>query len=120
VGSKRGIAHRELVQLQVARAEAKVQSARAFLHQAMHDVGEGTLRARAMLRLAASNAATESAAAVDLAYEAGGATSIYSKHPLQRHFRDVHVATQHLMVSSTSTILAGRVLLDVESDTSTL
>lgn len=120
LGSKRGIAHRELVQLQVAQAEAKVQSARAFLYQAINDVAEGSLRARALLRLAASHAATESAAAVDLAYEAGGASSIYSEHPLQRHFRDVHVATQHVMVSSTSTILAGRVLLDVESDTGSL
>ncbi|MGZ3422486.1 MAG: acyl-CoA dehydrogenase family protein [Polyangiales bacterium] len=122
VGSKRGIAHRELVQLQIAQAEAKVQSARAFLHQAMAHVEAGSpdLRTRALLRLAASHAATESAAAVDLAYEAGGATSIYSKHPLQRHFRDVHVATQHMMVSSQSTVLAGRILLDLESDTSTL
>ena len=127
LGAKRGIAHRELVQLSVAQAEAKVQAARAFLHQAARDLeaevathGQASLRGRALLRLAACHAATESAAAVDLAYQAGGATSIYAKHPLQRHFRDVHVATQHIMVSPTTTILAGRILLDVESDTSTL
>ena len=127
LGAKRGIAHRELVQLSVAQAEAKVQAARAFLHQAARELeaevearGEASLRARALLRLAACHAATESAAAVDLAYQAGGATSIYAKHPLQRHFRDVHVATQHIMVSPTTTILAGRILLDVESDVSTL
>jgi alkylation response protein AidB-like acyl-CoA dehydrogenase len=126
-GSKRGIAHRELVQLHVAQAEAKLRSARAFLYLSVRDAeneveahGKASLRGRALLRLAASHAATESAAAVDLAYEAGGATSIYAKHPLQRHFRDVHVATQHIMVSSTSKVLAGRILLDVESDVSTL
>jgi hypothetical protein len=31
-----------------------------------------------------------------------------------------HVVTQHLMVSTTATTLAGRVLLGVESDTTTL
>lgn len=121
LGSKRGIAHRELVQLSVAQAEAKVRSARAFLHEAAEAAErDPSLRNRASLRLAAAHATRESAAAVDLAYEAGGATSIYAKHPLQRHYRDVHVATQHVMVSSTATTLAGRILLDLESDTSTL
>lgn len=121
LGSKRGIAHRELVQLTVAQAEAKVRSARAFLHEAaIAAERDPTVQNRALLRLAAAHATKESAAAVDLAYEAGGATSIYSKNPLQRHFRDVHVATQHIMVGSTATTLAGRILLDLESDVSTL
>jgi len=127
LGSKRSIAHRELVQLRVAQAEAKVRGARALLFDAIGELearvaagAEAKLRDRAVARLAASHAASESAAAVDLMYEAGGATSIYASHPLQRHFRDVHVATQHVMVSPTATTLAGRVLLGVESDTSTL
>ena len=70
--------------------------------------------------MAACNAATESAAAVDLVYTAAGGTSIYATSPLQRCFRDVHVATQHVMVASSTATLAGRVLLGVESDTSTL
>jgi alkylation response protein AidB-like acyl-CoA dehydrogenase len=127
LGAKRSIAHRDLVQLQVAQAEAKVRAARAFLLEAAESVthqatahGEATLEGRAILRLAASHATTEAAAAVDLMYDAGGASSIYAKNPLQRHFRDVHVATQHVMVSTVNTTLAARVLLDVESDTSTL
>jgi alkylation response protein AidB-like acyl-CoA dehydrogenase len=127
LGGKRGLAHRELVQLQIARAEAKYRAARAFLLEASRDAEaevetatKGSLATRAVLRLAASHATTEAAAAVDLAYETGGGTSIYAKSPLQRCFRDVHVATQHIMVSPTATTLVGRILLGLESDTSTL
>ena len=127
LGAKRSIAQRELVQLHVAQAEGKVRAARAFLRAAVAEAeveaasgGGVSLTTRALLRLAASHAASEAAAAVDLVYNAGGASSIYASSPLQRQFRDVHVATQHIMVSSTATILAGRILLGVESDVSML
>jgi indole-3-acetate monooxygenase len=124
--AKRSIAHRELVQLTLAQAEAKVRSSRAFLFDALGRVvdeaggGEASLRSRALLRIAAAQAAAESAAAVGLVYHAGGASSIYAASPLQRCFRDANVATQHVMVNATSTTLAGRVLLGLESNTSTL
>jgi alkylation response protein AidB-like acyl-CoA dehydrogenase len=128
-GSKRTLVHRELVQIDVARAEARLRSARAFLFEAMDEAMAATaegidtpaaLTARARLRLAASHAAEESAAVTALVYQAGGGSAIYAKSPLQRQFRDAHVVTHHLMVSQTATTLAGRVLLDVESDTTTL
>ena len=54
------------------------------------------------------------AAAVATAmYEAGGGSSIYDTNPLQRRFRDVHVATQHMMVAPATSELAGRLLLGV-------
>lgn len=124
-GSKRTLAHRELVQLDVAKAEAKLRSARSFLFEAM-DEAVGTtsdvasLAARARLRLAASHAAEEAAAVTASMYQAGGGSAVYSKSPLQRYFRDAHVVTHHLMVNATATTMAGRVLLDVESDTATL
>lgn len=37
-----------------------------------------------------------------------------------RHLRDVQVVAQHIMVGSLVTTTIGRVLLDIESDTSTL
>jgi indole-3-acetate monooxygenase len=126
-GSKRTLAHRELVQLDVGRAEAKLRAARAFLYEAMEEAAamaastDGpSLPTRAHLRLAASHAAEESAAVTALAYQAGGGAAIYAKSPLQRQFRDAHVVTHHLMVSSTAMAMAGRILLDVEADTTTL
>ncbi len=120
-GSKRTLAHRETVQLDVADAEARLSAGRAFLREAVAEVeAKGahpvSLRARARLRLAACHAVTEAAAAVDRMYTAAGASAVYETSPLQRQFRDVHVATQHLMVSRASAGLAGRVLLDVPSD----
>jgi alkylation response protein AidB-like acyl-CoA dehydrogenase len=73
---------------------------------------------RARLRNAACHAVAESAAAVGLMYEAGGGASIYQSNPLQRHFRDVHVATQHLMVTPSTQGLIGRIMLGLETDTS--
>jgi alkylation response protein AidB-like acyl-CoA dehydrogenase len=72
------------------------------------------------LRLAAAHAATECAEITTAMYRAGGGSAIYAKSPLQRHFRDANVVTQHIMVQDTAAQLAGRVLLDVESDTTLL
>ena len=120
-GSKRTLAHRELVQMDVAKAEAKLRGARAFLFEAVEEAAHApSLVTRARLRLAAAHAAEEAAAATSLMYQAGGGSAIYTKSPLQRYFRDVHVVTHHLMVSASATTLAGRVLLDLESDTTTL
>jgi alkylation response protein AidB-like acyl-CoA dehydrogenase len=120
-GSKRTLAHRDLVQMDVAKAEAKLRSARAFLYEAIDEAtASPSLVTRARLRLAASYAAEESAAVVAIAYKAGGGAAIYAKSPLQRYFRDAHVVTHHIMVNDVATTLAGRVLLGVESDTTTL
>lgn len=123
-GSKRTLAHRELVQLDVAKAEAKLRSGRAFLFEAVGEAAAGdappSLAACARLRLPACHAAEESAAVTALAYKAGGGSAIYTKSPLQRYFMDAHVVTHHLMVSSTSATTAGRVLLGLEPDTTTL
>jgi len=126
-GGKRTQADRELVQLEVGRSEARLRSARAFLHEALADAteegnrgGAVSPRARALLRLAASHAAGESAAVATTMYELGGGSSVYTRSPLQRLFRDAHVVTQHLMVGTTATTTAGRVVLGLETDLSTL
>ncbi|HEY1957199.1 MAG TPA: acyl-CoA dehydrogenase family protein [Polyangiaceae bacterium] len=127
LGARRTIAHRELLQLDVARAEAKVRGAHALLCDAAGeaereaDRGDApSLRIRAVLRAAAVQATADAASAVDLVYDAAGATSVYAKSPLQRHFRDVHVATQHVMVAPSAAVLAGRILLGVETDATLL
>ena len=122
-GSRRTIAQRELVQLDVARADARVRAARAFLFAAVAEAGQrpaSDVQARAQLRLAACHAASEAAAAVDAMYNAGGGAVVYATQPLQRHFRDVHVATQHAMVSPQVLTTVGRVLLGLETDVTTL
>jgi alkylation response protein AidB-like acyl-CoA dehydrogenase len=120
------LADRPATQVDVSRAEAALRSARSLLNETVQDAWEAaserdlTLHHRALLRLAATNAARRSAEAVDLVYEAGGGTSVYAKSPLQRCFRDVHTLTQHAAVGPATFELTGRVLLSVDTDTSLL
>ena len=78
--------------------------------------GAVDLKDRALLRLAATTATRSCARAVDLMYNAGGGSSIYAASPLQRHFRDVHVATQHVMVAEATYAAVGRVFLGIHSE----
>jgi alkylation response protein AidB-like acyl-CoA dehydrogenase len=126
-GSRRTLAERTAVQAQVADAEATLESARALVRdtvgetwEAAQSRGEITPAQRARLRLAATHATRSAARATDLMYDAGGGTSIYATSRLQRCFRDVHVATQHVMVAPASLELAGRLLLGLETDTAML
>jgi len=126
-GSRRKLAERPLIQAQVAEAEGVLGGARSFVREAVEQAWEAAasgapldLRSRARLRLAATHATIASARVVDLMYGAGGGTSIYRSSPLQRRFRDVHTATQHVMVAPPTLELVGRVLLGLETDTSAL
>ena len=53
---------------------------------------------------------------VDQMYTAVGGTSVFEDSPLQRHFRDIHVASQHMMVAEPVMELAGRVMSGVDDD----
>lgn len=125
--SSRSLANRPQAQLRFAEAQAGIAAARAFLHDAVESAyavaaREGAIpdAVRARVRLAASHATKACAEAVTTLYTEAGGTSVFLETPLQRRFRDVHVATQHLMVSGTTFELAGRVLLGVETDTAML
>jgi hypothetical protein len=49
-------------------------------------------------------------------YDLGGGSSVFLSSPLQRRFRDAHVATQHLMVAPPTYELVGRVLMGLPVD----
>lgn len=111
-------------QTELAQAEASLRSARAFLFETVESVWQSVERAdtpttqeRAVLRLAATNATTSAARATDIAYQLGGGSSIYSDNILQRQFRDVHTATQHIATSPATYEMAGRVFLGLSPGT---
>jgi len=125
--SRRKLAERPHVHHQVALAEAHLGSLRAFLYEAVGSAWQAaergdelSLEARARLRLASTYATGGCAQVVDQAYNLGGGTSIYRSSLLQRRFRDIHAATQHMMVGQPIYELVGRVLLGLETDTSQL
>jgi indole-3-acetate monooxygenase len=126
-GSSKALARRAVVQSSVAQGEAQLRAARALMLDAANSAWQSasageplSVEQRLGLRLAATHT-TQSAAEVATAmYHAGGASSIYDSSPLQRRLRDVHVATQHVMIAPPTWELAGRLLLGLETDTTQL
>jgi len=63
------------------------------------------------LRLATTHAVQASVKVVDAMYTLAGGSSVYESSRLQRQFRDVHVATQHVMVAPSTWRRVGRLYL---------
>ncbi len=125
--SARSLAARSNVQIEVALAEAELRSARAWYYETIATAWESATRQgrielehRRDIRLATTHATSASARAVDRMYTVAGGTSVYQRSPLQRIFRDVHVATQHMMVAPPTLELTGRLFLGLETDTAML
>lgn len=125
--STRKLAERPATQAGIARAEARVRAARSLLYGAVAEAWEAAaaggaigIEQRAGLRLASTHAVEASAAAIDEAYGLGGGSAIYETSPLQRRFRDIHAATQHMLVGPATWELTGRSLLGLELDDSQL
>ncbi len=117
-GSRKPLALRGHTQMEVAKATAELEAARAFVFGTVRRIWgtQPTIDDRVQLRLAATHAARTSADVVDRMYDLGGGSSIYESSKLQRDFRDIHAATQHLVVSPSTYELTGRVLLGVETE----
>jgi alkylation response protein AidB-like acyl-CoA dehydrogenase len=58
---------------------------------------EPDLGQRALVLLAANQAVRAATEAVDRIFRLAGAEAVYTHHPLQRCFRDVHAAGQHVL-----------------------
>lgn len=100
-GDARPLAEREAFRLALARAQARVWSARDFVRAAAGEAWQ-TLNAgapdRALLgrwRLANVHAVHESAEAVEQLFRAAGTNAIHRRWPLERRLRDLQVARQH-------------------------
>jgi len=123
-GSAARLREKASAQADVGRAEALLSSARAFMFDEAEKLWETaaagdvpSLQQRAIARLAAAQAASASAQAVDLLYNAAGGSALYESGLLERCFRDVHATTQHVGTSSANFELSGRVLLGLDPGT---
>ncbi len=126
-GGQRRLAERPTVQADVAQGEAALRAARLLLLDGVdraweHAAGTGEVPVseRTALRLAATHATTTAVSVTTLAYRLAGASAIYDTSALQRRFRDVNVATQHMLVAPATWELTGRLLLGVETDVTQL
>ncbi|MDH3443475.1 MAG: acyl-CoA dehydrogenase family protein [Deltaproteobacteria bacterium] len=112
-----------VVQATVGRSEAQLRSARAFLTEAVGDIwaeaestGAITIDRRATLRLATTHAIRLAVEIVDSAYNASGVTAIFKGNPLQRHFQDIHVISQHTQGRLSHYELIGQHVLGLKVD----
>jgi len=48
---------------------------------------------------------------VDIVFHAAGTNAVYRKNPLERYFRDIHVAVQHAAALPLHIEAAGKVLM---------
>jgi alkylation response protein AidB-like acyl-CoA dehydrogenase len=118
----------EIVQVELATAQGELGAAEAFLRTTLDAAWAQAERtseplgeeARARLRLAATHAARSAAAVTDRVYHLCGGASIWDSNPLSRCFRDVHVMTQHVMVSPATLKPIGRIALGLPTDSSML
>jgi indole-3-acetate monooxygenase len=121
---KRTLRDNNVVQSQVAQAEARLRSARAHLYQSLEEItgevaqsGRLTLEQRMTIRLASTFAIHQSLNVVDTAYHAAGSTAIFEENPFERRFRDIHTVSQQLQGRQEHFETVGQYLLGLEPDT---
>jgi alkylation response protein AidB-like acyl-CoA dehydrogenase len=127
-GSPAVLRDKPAAQADLARAEALLGSARAYLFGEVARMWEDTVagrtvttRDRAAVRLAACHATQCAIQAVDLAYQSAGGAALRYGSRLERCFRDVHAVGQHAMLSRHANLeLAGRVLFGLPPGTARL
>jgi indole-3-acetate monooxygenase len=122
-GGKHPISENAVVQSALAQAEVNLRSARAYVLQSMAEIWQDlcggamiTVAQRVTVRVAATNAILKAREAVDFAYHAAGASSIFDNHPLERRFRDMHTVTQQLQGRMSHFETVGAWMLGAEAD----
>jgi alkylation response protein AidB-like acyl-CoA dehydrogenase len=117
------LASNPLFQNQFGEAETQLRAARMALH-AETDIAWAKAQAsapftpeeRAHARGTATWATRTAAAVVNIAYQAGGSSSLYTSTPLQRRLRDALALTQHFTMKADTFTKVGAVLAGQEVD----
>ena len=105
-GTFEPLAQDAAVQVELARAEAGLQAARAFVFDAVGSLWDTaldgdvpSLEQRSRFQLAAAQAMRAATDAVDTAFALVGAGAAHVDHPVNRCFRDLHTGAQHAYFS---------------------
>lgn len=111
------IGDRVYVQIEVAKAEAKLRASRAFFYEATEEAwaaieagGKPTDHQTSMIRLAATHLTHECAEVVRAMYQLSGMTSTYNEHPLSQIYRDAAMCTQHAFMGAITYQNAGAMM----------
>jgi alkylation response protein AidB-like acyl-CoA dehydrogenase len=119
--SPRGMARmadEAMVRTDVARCEARLGAARAYLFETLASVyahadalAPLAVAERARVRLAATHAIHEAIAVTDASYRAAGADAIVAGGAFARRFRDIHTLSQQIQARAAHFEAVGAVLL---------
>jgi alkylation response protein AidB-like acyl-CoA dehydrogenase len=114
------LADNAVVQADVARAEARLGSARAYLIETLStiyahadEVAPIEVADRARVRLACTNAIQGATEVADFAYKAAGVDAIFPGSPFERRFRDMHTLSQQIQARGAHFESVGQILLGV-------
>jgi len=118
------LADRPVTQIELARAEAALGGARAFVYDIAEDIWDTvkagkavSSRQLALARVACSQAVETGAHVARTANGISGGSALYTTSSMQRHARDAEAVTHHFTVAPHSWEEAGRVLLGRQPNT---
>lgn len=121
---KRRLSESAVFQAEMALAQAKLRSARAFLLETVHSLWPTLSEANGLslahaadLRLASTYSIHMAVEVVQFAYRAGGSSTIFAGHPLERRFRDINTVAQQIQARHSHFETVGQVLFGLEADT---
>ena len=123
-GARQRLCENQVIQSQLAQAEARLGSARAFLLSGLAEIweevgetGELSLEHNTKIRLASTWAIDQAREVVNTLYHSAGATAIFDDRPFERRFRDMHTASQQAQGRQAHYETIGRVRLGLAPDT---
>ncbi len=115
------LADNTVIQAKVAQAEAKLESARAWVLDVLASIytrADGVtpinLTDRARVRLACANAIQAASEVADMTYKEAGVSAIFLGTPFERRFRDIHTLTQQIQSRGSHYEAVGSILLGNE------
>lgn len=117
---QRPLASHAAFQMDLGRAEAKLAAARAYSFDVIGAMWDRALAGQDLslddwsaVRLVTTHVTEIAADVVTFAYRSGGGGALHATSPLQRYFRDIHAATQHISATDDAYEFAGRVRLGI-------
>ncbi|MEE8516423.1 MAG: acyl-CoA dehydrogenase [Alphaproteobacteria bacterium] len=107
-----------VIQAELAQAEGKLRSARAFLiemieetWEIMQSEGERSLEQKALLRVSITHALNQSREVTTAAYHAAGGTAVFEANPFERRLRDIFSVSQQGQAHLANFEFAGQALM---------
>jgi alkylation response protein AidB-like acyl-CoA dehydrogenase len=107
-----------VVQAEIAKCEARLGAARAYLlgtigelYERAGNVAPIDIPARGRVRLAGTHAIATAVLVADYTYKAAGVDAIFPGSPFERRFRDIHTVSQQIQSRDVHFETCGQILL---------